>query len=151
MLASGVQQTLQFAGHQHINDKEKQMSSLMIIRSLDEPVVGDKEAFQVAICEFETVAEVQKYLDDAGSTHEKAVTIIPLDEQNDAIRAIAAILNLSVNLRTWSDDGLSAEELFLQVFMAGRESVTKHNNPEGVDHGKKSQAPRCGLSLSLSA
>ena len=97
------------------------MSSLMFTQFVDET------GFEAAIVGYDCAKSAQKDIEDAGGT-EKVVALIPLNENDLAVRAITAILNLAVDAHPSHLIGkkdVVAEALLLEIFMAGRNSVVQ--------------------------
>ncbi|MDO8571153.1 MAG: hypothetical protein Q7R79_00550 [bacterium] len=85
--------------------------------------------FEAAIVGVDCVKSAQKEIEDAGGT-EKIVAFIPLNEDDPAIRAIAAVLNLAVDAHPSALIGkkdVGAEALLLEIFLAGRNSVIQQS------------------------
>lgn len=87
---------------------------------------GDTK-FGAAIIGADCIKSAQSDIESAGGT-EKVVALVPLDQNDAAIRAIAAVLDLAVEAHPSSMIGkqaVGAEALLLEIFMAGRNSVTQ--------------------------
>lgn len=82
--------------------------------------------FDVNITGAESAEQAQKGLSGSGSDDEKVVAFITPDLEDPGVQAIVAVLMLAVE-EGGHNGKIGAESLLLEIFMAGRNSVTQQD------------------------